>query len=540
RLFNFKYDAIISNDIKLYVRPRHPAKYLKLNNKSIKLNKYVSGFYLNRDFKPAWLNNSGFGNRNAEELLLTINQAEMEGLNAKDYYLDEILDLLDVIESEDYTKSPNLAKMDILLTNSFFKYSNHLLHGNPKIGTYNFDKAYVEPFVNMTRLLSKAIEKNEINKSFDKLRPKSPLYKMLMGALEKYIDIKNKGGWPTIRSGARMKVGTVDRRVSLLRKRLQITGDVKRNRFKRSTIMDGAEVNLKKLEDENYRPPLDTFDKNLEQGVKNFQRRHNLIADGIVGETTLNVLNISVDQKIKQIEANLNILRKLPRKLGDRYVLVNIPSFKLYAYENEKPILEMKVIVGKEDWSTPIFSEEISYLVVNPFWNIPDTILTEEFLPNLKEDPNYLNDSNIKIIGSEETIDISQFDWENFDSEQWVYKLRQDPGPSNPLGRLKFMFPNKFNVYLHDTPFKKFFDRTYRSLSHGCVRVEKPLELVDFVLKKDKKLKKEDIEKYIDSNKVRKLELTESVPVHLLYFTVWADSKNVVYFPRDIYNKLYM
>lgn len=513
-----------------------------LNSRANNFDRSTPLFYSQRSYEYAWFNRTGFNNSNVNNLLNILSNSEKEGLNPEDYNLSTINQRLKTIN---YSDINDISELDILLTNSIIIYAKHILYGNPNIGKFNFEKPIIEPDINIPLVLNNALLNNQITESIENLKPISPVYRSLINSLQRYTEIQKKGGWPYIREGKKLKLGSVDPRVAILRRRLAITGDLKLKSKNNEVDIEGL--------DENGANVNDKFDVEVENAVKKFQSRHNLLSDGIVGKSTIEALNIPVEEKINHIKTNLNLWRKLPNNLGDnRFVLVNIPFYKLYAFENNRPVEEMKVIVGKRNWNTPIFSDEITYLEVNPYWNVPKSILAEDIIPKAKEDPNYIKQNNLEILdgwGSnnieDETTnneidmgpkpDKNYVNWNEVNPDDWPYRLRQKPGPGNPLGRLKFMFPNKHNVYLHDTPLKKYFNRTSRNLSHGCIRVEKPLELADFLLYKNPYWSSEQIEYQIISGVNKTVSLNIPIPVHIMYFTVWAQGEDT-HFTEDIYN----
>ncbi|NIO06699.1 MAG: L,D-transpeptidase family protein, partial [Deltaproteobacteria bacterium] len=248
-------------------------------------------------------------------------------------------------------------------------------------------------------------------------------------------------------------------RVSALRSRLIASGD-----------LDGSP-------ERDY----DLFDEALEWGVRRFQKRHGLKVDGIVGSRTLKTLNVPVEERMRQIELNMERWRWLPNDLGRRFILVNIPNFELYVVENDEILMTMRAVVGRRYQRTPVFTGEMTYLELNPYWHIPTKIATQDILPSIRKNPNYLIKKKIRVFQSWEAqapeIDPESIDWSQITTENFSFKLRQEPGPSNALGRVKFMFPNRFAVYLHDTPARKLFQKTRRTFSAGCIRIEKPVEL---------------------------------------------------------------
>jgi murein L,D-transpeptidase YcbB/YkuD len=285
----------------------------------------------------------------------------------------------------------------------------------------------------------------------------------------------------------------------------------------------------------------DFFDEATEQAVKNFQRRHNLTPNGIVTAETLAALNISADLRAKQIARNLERWRRLPRDLGHRYIAVNVPNFTLEVVENDRPVMDMKVVVGKmiEDRSTPTFSAQMKYIVLNPYWNVPKTIAEKELFPLSRKNPQYFAKNNFTVTriptGEKQIPDPNAADGSMISVPTYQYRLRQGPGPKNALGRVKFMFPNDHSVYLHDTPSKELFNRTVRAFSHGCIRIEKPIELAAYVLHGSPKGTPEAIQATLKRRKEQTVWLPEPIPVHIQYWTAWVDDDGGLQFRNDIY-----
>jgi murein L,D-transpeptidase YcbB/YkuD len=283
---------------------------------------------------------------------------------------------------------------------------------------------------------------------------------------------------------------------------------------------------------------IDLFDENVEEALINFQQRHGLEADGILGEKTLMELNIPAAKRADQIALNLERWRWLPQEMGKEFVLINLPDLKLFVYEEEKILLEMRAIIGRSYRRTPVFSDKITYLVLNPFWFVPNSIAVKDILPEIKKDVNYLKRLKIKVLSGENTVvDIRSIDWSKVTEKNFKYRLRQDPGLNNALGRIKFMFPNKFNVYIHDTPSKELFKKPEREFSSGCIRIEGPIELAVSLLDNDPDWDRERLLKEINKNVQKTVTLKKPIPVHLLYWTAWADEGNKILFRRDIYQR---
>ena len=275
--------------------------------------------------------------------------------------------------------------------------------------------------------------------------------------------------------------------------------------------------------------------------VIDFQSRHGLEVDGVVGPATLAALNTSLEEKVKRIRLNLERWRWMPEDLGSRHVQVNIADFQLIAFEQGQVVLEMKIIAGRDYRQTPVFSDRISYMVLNPSWYVPQSIAVKDKLPLIKKNPGYLAQQRIKVYsswkGDAKEINPYYIDWSKVSASNFYYRLRQSPGPNNALGRIKFMFPNRFNVYLHDTPSRELFNKTNRTFSSGCIRIQYPEELALYLLKDDPRWNQERLHKALNSMKEQSIRLLSPVPVHLLYWTVFVDNDGVVQFRNDIYGR---
>jgi len=252
-------------------------------------------------------------------------------------------------------------------------------------------------------------------------------------------------------------------------------------------------------------------------------------------------LNVSADERVHQIELNLERWRWLPQNLGKSYVLVNIANFELQVVETGLAVINMGVVVGRPHRRTPVFSDQITYLVLSPYWHIPPGIAVKDILPHIRKDPEYLTRQNIKVFrgwgGESKEVDPKSIDWSKVSARDFPYRFRQDPGPGNALGQVKFMFPNKFNVYLHDTPVRELFTKTVRGFSSGCIRIEKPIELAEYLLRSDPKWTRETLLATIEKRAEQTIRLPQPVPVHLLYWTVWIDEEELIQFRSDIYGR---
>jgi murein L,D-transpeptidase YcbB/YkuD len=270
----------------------------------------------------------------------------------------------------------------------------------------------------------------------------------------------------------------------------------------------------------------------LQESVKRFQRRHGLTDDGVVSAATIAEMNVPIERRINQIALNLERWRWLPRDLGDRHILVNIPEYRLEVWDRNQVPLTMRVVVGKKDTQTPIFADEMTYLVFSPYWNVPPDIAEGETLPEVLKDPGFLDRSNMEVVDTNGTpIDPSSIDL----ADPRKYRFRQRPGAHNSLGLVKFMFPNQFNVYLHDTPADSLFARASRSFSHGCVRLENPIALAEYVLRDQPEWTREKIQEAMDAGEERTVKLRAAIPVYLGYWTARVSADGMLQFRRDVY-----
>ncbi len=347
--------------------------------------------------------------------------------------------------------------------------------------------------------------------------PENTSYLKLESALTRYRSLAERGGWPSIPDGPTLREGDSGARVAALRNRLVVSGD------------------LEQISEQ----PSDCFDDEMVLAVREFQERHGRTVDGVVGPKTLADLNVSAEQRVRQIEANLERRRRLPADLGQRFIMVNTAGFQLEVVEDGRKLMEMKVVAGRRSRPTPEVSGELTYLVLNPYWHIPQRIATRDILPKIQEDPQYLGKRNIIVFENWEDdspeIDPQSVDWSQVTERAFSFKLRQGPGPTNALGRVKFVFPSPFSVCLHDTPGRSLFQKTQRDFSSGCVRVEKPIELASFLLKSDPKWTRKKILETIQSGETQVIWLAEKIPVHLSYWTAWVDEDGTIQFRDDIY-----
>ncbi len=477
-------------------------------------------FYARRGFQPAWVSDTAAPN--AEALVGAIYAARRDGLRVEDYHLTTIEQLLHAYQHDrtlNISPDPALVvDLDLLLTDAFLLLGSHLLSGRVNPETIHAEWMAYNPKVNLAGVLEASLASGQIEPALDRLRPPHAGYARLKETLQQYRDIDLLGGWPVLPASL-LQHKDAGEPVALLRLRLAGSGDL----------------------DPQLDQPEDRYDDALEAAVQRFQERHGLIPTGRIDEQTLAALNVPAAVRARQIELNLERWRWISHELGDRYLLVNAADYKLTAVENGQPRWDMRVVVGRDYRSTPVFSADMQYLEINPYWNVPQKLAVEDILPKVKRDPSYLLRKKITVFESWRTdareIDPLTIDWSIVTRNNFRYKLRKEPGPSNDLGRIKFMMPNRFAVFLHDTPNRKLFAKHFRSYSSGCIRIEKPLELAEYLLSDDPGWSYQGIRAAIDSKENRIVRLKRPIPVHLLYWTAWVDSEGRVNFRQDIYKR---
>ncbi|CAN5385192.1 L,D-transpeptidase family protein [soil metagenome] len=503
-------------------------------------------FYEQRDFKLAWVNFDE-PNPEVEELLEAIDEAAAEGLQPENYKVVEVESLMKNIfkieskkdrrkrlkeknskdeevanaaKEQDTLRLKNLVKLDFLLTSSYLTYASHLLSGKihpdeKEIWFPSRRKKELAPYLN------EALANRDVKNSLTALAPRHVEYNQLKEAMARYRKIEEEGEWPVLSSIKDLKQGDSNVVIQDLKKRLAMTGDV-----------DSSLINAKDSL---------IFNEAMVAGLIKYQKRHGLEEIGKLDESCWKMLNVSPEVRIDQIKLNMERMRWMPETFGDRFILVNIPEYQMRFYEDDRVAMEMKVIVGKAYNATPIFSDTMNHIVFSPTWTVPLSIAVEEMLPRIKEDPDYLTKRNLKLYESwekdAEPIDPHDIKWKKVDEENFNFRIVEDPGEANSLGRVKFMFPNDFDIYLHDTPAGHLFNKRERSFSHGCIRVEKPTELAQYLLKDLKEWDEEKIKEAMNQEEPETVKLPEKIPVHLVYWTAWVDDQGILNFREDIYKQ---
>jgi murein L,D-transpeptidase YcbB/YkuD len=475
--------------------------------------------YSDREDRPLW-SRRGQPLARARDLVASICRAGKEGFRPSDYDVEGLRRAALALESKKHPGPEDIAALDIRLTGMMLAFGRNILAGrlDPRAVDDGWYLRSRRSSIDST--LRAALQDDDSPDLLKSLRPPQKEYDDLVEALAEYRELLRDGGWGTVPRGGPLQRGDRGARVAALRERLRATGEL--------DAPKGAEP---------------VFDDEVAEAVARFQARHGLEPDSSVGRATLSALNVPVERRIQQIELNLDRYRWLPAEFAERYILVNIPDFRLRAYDRSREAFEQRVIVGDEYQSaTPVFADSMTYLVFRPEWNVPSSILVNEMLPKLQEDIYDLAGHGFEVVDTQaDTLvgDPSSIDWDDEDTLNLRYRVRQRSGENNSLGLVKFMFPIRFNIYLHDTPARKLFDRPVRTLSHGCVRVEDPVQLADFVLDGQDRWDEGKIRAAMqDSSKARGrvVPLKGPVPVYLLYLTAFKRDGEL-HFRNDPYGK---
>ncbi len=500
----------------IFDRLSSTATVLTVTDENIKSEFLLKKFYAARSYQPAWIKNN-HATPAVKELLNAVRQADREGLRPVDYHLVPITKELDALDSS-MLDDDSLAQFEILLTDAFLCYGSDLVSGHTNPYDVDDDWFAGRRTGDLPLALEQAFDSGNIRATLRGLLPTFPLYQRMREALARYRQIEKNGGWTTIPSGKTLKIGDRDARIKILRNRLYVERDLNQKPINRPV-----------------------FDTAVQRGLKHFQARMGLDVDGVLGEETLKALNVPVSDRVKQIRINMERCRWLPADLGKKHIFVNVPSFTLQIMENMHETMRMKVVVGRKMRQTPVFSSTMTQITLNPPWSVPIMVARLDILDHIREEPDYLTTHNFEVFDGYEDdaqqVDPATIDWTTVTPQNLHYKFRQKPGPLCALGQIKFLLPNKFDVYLHDTSSRSLFSKTVRDFSSGCIRVEKPVELAAYVLKGDSRWTHEKIEAAIAKNTEQTITLPEKLPVHLMYLTSWVDESGVVQFREDIYGR---
>jgi len=455
--------------------------------------KQFMDFYRHRNFEFAWFDTTGL----TEQARNFINSLNTDtNMNDTLSVYDRLKKMTDRFrQGITGIRHAEMVHTELTLTGAFFKHAQNIFGGN------NLDAEALGWFIPRKKIdFSAMLDSTLVGRGKSETDLLNPQFKQLQDILQKYIDLKRNSHWNDIvLSKSMLHLRDKGEDVAKIQHRLYLLGD-----------MDDDEHNGR-------------FDKETLSAVKSFQRRNGLNPDGVIGAGFMNALNTPLDSIIKTITVNMERMRWIPADLPPDYVWVNIPDYKLQAFQNDTEVFNMRVIVGSAANATTIFSGNIKYIVFAPYWNVPESIVKKEIMPGIKNNPSYIADHNMQVTGYEKGIP----------------QVRQLPGPNNSLGRVKFLFPNNFNIYLHDTPNHDLFDSRDRGLSHGCIRLSNPTLMANWLLRDDTvRYPRTKIDSLMNKNKKETwvtLDKGNTMPVYLVYFTAWVDNKGMLNLRKDIY-----
>ena len=442
----------------------------------------VSRFYARRDYRPAWTG-AADANPAGQSIMRALVRADEDGLNPEDYLPSELAAL-----SARHTPQ-SATDLDVLLSLVVVKFARDVGWGLTVPSEVDRDTMFANRPFAPDAVLEQVAAAPDAGDALRAYAPPSFVYTLLKQALANLRASRARGGWRRATEGPTLRQGDEGPRVAQLRALLVERGD----------LPSGS--------------PGATFDAELVAALKQFQDRHGLKADGIYGKNVVTELNVPLATRIQQVRLGLERLRWLPRAQAGRRIAVNLADFKAYVFDDDRVTFETRAVVGKQYHETPMFTGMMTYLVINPYWNVPPSITRAEILPKMKADPDYLAKNHMEYNGT---------------------SVRQLPGPWNSLGRFKFMFPNPYNVYLHDTPARTLFSEPDRAFSHGCVRLEKPAELAELLLG-SQGWTSERIKATVDSGAETVVNLDKPIPVYISYVTAFLAPDGLLHYRRDVY-----
>ncbi|HET8711407.1 MAG TPA: L,D-transpeptidase family protein, partial [Spongiibacteraceae bacterium] len=467
---------------------KSPATKATKTLRNISLEQALFEFYAARGNAPAWHNA-----HLVEQLFNELDNLRDDGLDPEDYHLSELHQHFMQLRSNELD-AKQMADFDILASTAYLRSLTHLFRG--KVNPTTLDPQWNFALHDMAisdaiKIVSEAIEKNDLHRAYERARPQFPPYLRTRIALAKLRAVAEHGGWPHLDGKETLKPGAITSDVITLRKRL--------------------------LPDTVDNPQADVYDDELVAAVKKFQREQYLTVDGVVGQATRSALNVPIHQRIDQVRVNLERGRWQFHEVHGNFVLVDIAGYKIYFFNDEKIVWKSQVQVGRPLRQTPVFQAKITYVTFNPTWTVPPTILRKDILPEVRKKIGYLAKNNIRVFDTRgRELDPNTIDWNN----PGDIVLRQNAGDDAALGQVAIRFPNPYSVYLHDTPHRELFDDSQRAFSSGCIRVERPLELVELLFNDPVNWNRAAIEAFIAKGETRNVNLPKPVPILLDYWTI--------------------
>ena len=498
----------------------HDQRDHEVEGERIVLGATVARYYEAQQFRAKWRDPA-----RVSQLVDALLDLANDGLDPADYHFEALDKYRAELRRSKALPPDEQAGLEVLATDAMMLGLYHLYLGKVDPEQLSSQWNFSSKPVDVERgfeALTRALDSGQIRETFQRARPQHVWYQRGRERLKEYRALAAVGGWPTIPEGPTLKPGMTDPRVATMRTRLRVTKD-----YVPGTVTPGTPSQE------------DFYDAELESAVKRFQERHGLSADAAVGPATRAAMNVSVADRIDQMRVNLERARWVMHEVKGDLVLVNVAGFEVSYFRDDEPVWTSKVIVGRPYRETPIFKSLITYVVFNPTWTIPPTILVKDKLPVIKRDPGYLKRNNIRVIDSRgREVDPYSVNWSQYGAGRMPpYQLRQDPGEDNALGLVKIMFPNPHMVYLHDTPTKSLFDKDERTFSSGCIRVEKAFELAERVLNDPAQWNQQTMAEVVATKTMQTVNLAKPVPVLILYWTAQPRPDGQVIFRNDVYGR---
>lgn len=479
-------------------------------NKKVQLKTEL--FYGANEFRRVWLK-KGRPEKIFKAFVDEVKESSRYGFLPQDYHIAELEKDVDALYDDRKRSNADISNLDIRVTASFFLFTTHLIEGRVRYaGAREFLWQRGMPLENDIALLLKMESASDLRKELEDLHPKDPQYRRLQRAYKQYLEIQPLDTFPAVPARLNVRPGQSHASIPLVRNKLGLN--------------DGAAP----------RPDTSTlYDEVLVEAVKKFQSRHGLEPDGDLDIKTIGFLNMPIEEKTEMIALNLERLRWLPHIQGRKdEIVINVPEYMMRVYHNNNEKMKMRVVLGSEYTPTPVFHDTLKYIVFSPTWTVPKSIIAEEFIPKLRENPAHFDPERFKFFKAGKEIDPLEEDWEDEELDPAVYAVVENPGDGNSLGNVKFIMPNDYSIYLHDTPADQLFKREERALSHGCIRLEDPVAFARYLLS-DREWNEDKIREAMGSKEPRKVDLEKPYPVYIVYRTVWVDDERQVHFRGDIY-----
>ena len=487
----------------------------KFGGEPIHGGSYLVKLYESNGYQPFWTTSD-----RVQDALVGLLGATDDGLLTEDYHLPVIYAMLqEIVTSEAHPDklAGTAAELDLLISDGVMFYAFHLLFGK-------VDPVELEPTWNITpgryieldpEDFARNVSNGRVTEQLRQFRPDLPTYDTLMSALQRYREMTYVPAPPHIPDGGKIEPGQSDGRIPAIRQRLMA--------LHRLTDTTGLDSML--------------YDRLLEKDIRGFQAMHGLDVDGVIGRGTFSELNVPAEDRVNTLRINMERTRWVARNLPEDYLIVNIAAFWLIIRKDGDIEYNTRVVVGKPFTKTPVFRDRIRYIEFNPTWTVPTSIVRKEIIPKLKSDPDYLSRNNMVLIdGTGSIVPESSADLQDISPGHFPYMIRQQPGPGNALGAVKFVFPNKYDIYLHDTPSKSLFNQSKRAQSHGCIRVYNPLDLAAYLLH-DQGWDRKRIDKVIETRELTRVILQRPLDVLLLYWTAGVAPDGRLFFAQDVYER---